>query len=685
MSQTINEVLSQAVQAHQSGDLEQAESFYRQVLQQDANHPDALHLLGVLMSQLQSWQSATQFFERAILAQPNEVLYYINYAEMFLNQNKLEEAAECFQKILTVQPDLFAVHNNLANLFVKLEQTDKAILHYQKALLIQPEFGKAHYNLGNMFKMQGKLLEAEQSYRKALQIDPADPMSLNNLGIVLKEQGRIEEAIEQYQLALQQKSDSPEAQTNLGNILKDRGQFEEAIVCYQEAIRLNPDICESYSNLATVYKDQGRLTEAMETFKKAVTVDPNNANVFSNMIYAEQFLPDISLAQIRSSHQAWQDRFAAQPVFSHVYEKNPDKKLTLGFVSADFRVHPVAYFTVGILENLARHCDVVCYANQPLYYDDEMTERFKQSASHWHNIHGWTDAQVAEKIREDKIDILFDLTGHNAGNRLMVFAQKPAPVQITWAGYMATTGLSAMDYILGDAYETPESAAPYYSEKIIRMPHSFIAYDPPDWAPPVNVLPALTNGYLTFGSFNILAKITPAVVALWSDVLNALQSSKLIMKTKGLSCDKTRQRYLDMFEAHGISSDRITCYPFSSREELGQNYQQVDIQLDPFPFSGSTTTLESLWMGVPVITLPGETFAGRHSLTFLSNAGLSQFVATDQQHYINMAIYWNQHFQELDEIRQSLRSQMQQSPLCNAEAFAQELLDALNMNIGFGL
>jgi protein O-GlcNAc transferase len=557
---------------------------------------------------------------------------------------RLGEAESIYRQIVTQVPGHYQAFNNMGLALYGQGKLDEAIQSLQNALAVQPDYREAFINLGNIFKDQGNLEEAIGHYQKALAIDPDCPYALNNMGEALREHGYLQDAIE----------------------------------AYRHALETQPDHAQILSNVGNAFKDQGLVEEGIDWYIRALKADPYHEVALQNLIYSQQFLPETTLETIQKSHQCWQETFGApyQALWgNYTNDRDPQKKLVLGFVSGDFRYHPVGYFTIQVFEQLAQHCHLIGYANQ--LEGDDLTARFQTAASQWHTVCEWSDEQLAQQIRADQVDILFDLTGHNARNRLAVFAQKPAPLQVTWAGYMATTGLNAMDYIIADATEIPAGAEQYYTEQVIRMPHSFICYEPHPEIPDVNPLPALNNQHITFGSFNILTKITPSVVTTWSEILNRLPESRLILKTRGLDCPTTRQRYLDLFAKNGVSASRITCYPYSSRSELWPIYQQVDIQLDPFPFSGSTTTLESLWMGVPVITLPGETFASRHSLSYLSTIGLTDFVAQDRDHYIRLAVDWSHRLTELSEIRKNLRTQVQQSPLCDAPGFTRDLLKEL--------
>jgi predicted O-linked N-acetylglucosamine transferase (SPINDLY family) len=330
----------------------------------------------------------------------------------------------------------------------------------------------------------------------------------------------------------------------------------------------------------------------------------------------------------------------------------------------------VGYFLIGLLRGLDRaQFQTICYSDR--VNKDNLTARLESAAALWRDVYGLSDEALAQQIRSDQIDILFDLAGHTAGNRLLVFARKPAPIQITWAGYVGTTGLKAMDYILADRYEIPAEAESYYTERVLRMPDGYVCYEPPADAPAVAPLPALTQGAVTFGSFNNPAKITSPVIEVWAKLLQRLPQSRLVLKYRGMDDASLVGRLTEEFSSQGIEPGRIECLGWSPQRPLLAEYGRLDLALDPFPYNGGLTTCEALWMGVPVITCPGETFASRHSLSHLSNVGLTETIAKDLDAYVDLAVTWAMDLPRLAALRASLRPQMRASPLCDTQRFAE--------------
>jgi predicted O-linked N-acetylglucosamine transferase (SPINDLY family) len=426
-------------------------------------------------------------------------------------------------------------------------------------------------------------------------------------------------------------------------------------------------------------KDQGRLTEAVESFQTALRKKPGHAPAHSAILAAMAYGAWVTPAELAAAHAEWDRQYAA-PLRStwrrHENVRDPARPLRLGFVSPDFVRHPVGFFLVRAWEHLDRgQYPVTAYSDRRS--DDDFTPRLQAAASRWRAVFALSDEQLAEQIRGDAIDILFDLAGHTGNNRLLVLARKPAPIQITWIGYEGTTGLSAMDYLLADRFVVPPGSERHYREKVLRLPDGYVCYDPPELAPEPGPLPAIGQGSITFGSFSNPAKITPQVVALWARVLQRVPGSRLLLKYRGLDDEGTRRRFEALFAEQGIDGRRLGFSGWSSYGEMLDEYQQVDVALDPFPFSGSATTCEALWMGVPVITLPGETFASRHSLSHLTNSDQAETIARDEEQYVELAAGLAGDIPRLAAMRAGLRRQVAGSRLCDGPRFAGELMGLL--------
>ena len=665
--------------AYQSGRHDEALSYLRNGARLMGRSPHVMNSLGVVLLELGKNEEAIEAFEQALDVKADFSQACNNLGNALRSAGRLDEAVEAYRQSLGINPGDAEVLNNLANALKDQGKIDDAIAVYGDALAANPSYAPVHRNMGNALRDRGNTEEAIPAYVRAIELKPDFAEAHNDLGNALKNMGHLAEAISEYAAAIALKRGYPEAYCNLGNVYREKGLTEKAIDCYHAALRMRPRFAETISNLGNALKDQGRLDEAISAYQEALALKPGLADTHSNLIYARQFIPGVTLKDILEDHLKWNSAHAS-PLRSERFlspsGRGSSGRLVLGFVSGDFRRHPVGSFLVTILESLSSmDCEIICYANQT--ENDDMTERFRKSAHLWKSCHHLSDEALSRSIRQDGVDILFDLSGHNERNRLLVFARKPAPLQVSWAGYMATTGLETIDYIIADRHEIPEGSERFYTEKVLRMPYSFVCYDPPEYAPPVLPLPASANSYVTFGCFNILFKISPEVVAVWSTILHQVAGSRLVLKTKELNSEETRSRYANLFLRQGIGPDRVDLIGGTPHREHLDWYNRIDVALDPFPFSGSTTTLESLWMGVPVITMPGETFAGRHSLSFLSTVGLTETIAGTPDDYVALARKLGSNLHYLSEIRSSLRDRFRASALCDGEAFAGSLLAML--------
>ena len=491
--------------------------------------------------------------------------------------------------------------------------------------------------------------------------------------------GRLPQAKNIYQQIRQSIPSHPVALHMLGFIAHKMGKTEIVVDLISQAVAIAPDYIDAHNNLGNALKDTGRLDEAVASYRKALTLDPKFTDAHSNLLFSAQHQKDITLKSLNDMHADWDESFAyplRKEWSEHKNQRDLEKRLRIGFVSPDFGFHPVGHLLVGLLENkLQDEVEFICYSDRK---PDEMTERLKQAADGWIDIYGMVDETLIERLRSDGIDILFDLTGHTSKNRLLVFAHKPAPVQVSWGvGYPGTTGLKAIDYLLADIYHVPKSEDHLYSEQIIRLPDSMFCYNPPHVSPTVGPLPAEQNGFITFGSFNRPAKINDDVMAVWIKILEAVPGSRLLLKYSGIGDHSARRRLFPLLEAHGLDTSRLMLEGQSPHQDLLARYNEIDIALDTFPYSGGLTTCEALWMGVPVITLSGKTPAGRHALSYISTVGLSKFVARDVSHYVNLAVELAKAPSQIADLRSELRRCFTNSPLCDGPRFARHFADEM--------
>jgi len=446
----------------------------------------------------------------------------------------------------------------------------------------------------------------------------------------------------------------------------------------EKALQLQPGFTPAFNTLSTIRSMQGQVEEAIRFRRQALKLNPNNAEAESDLVMSMHYLSDYSPEDLFAAAKDWaahhipRERCLPPPANS----PDPQRRLRVGYVSGDFHTHPVGLFIESVLTHHDRSgYETFCYYNDTYNNGegDGLTKRLRQLADHWTNISWQTDRAVAEQIRQDGIDILVDLAGHTNKNRLVAFGHRPAPVQATWFGYFGTTGLDTMDHIIADRFVIPPSEERYYTERVVRLPHAYECFHPPEYSVEPGPLPALATGKITFGSFNNTAKLTDEVIACWSRLLRALPDAQLYLKYRPFGDPGVRRRYQSLFADHGIAMERIKLAGYSPRKELLAAYREVDIGLDPFPFNGGVTTLESLWMGVQVVNLRGDRFVSHVGETILMNLGLEQYVVDCEEDYISKAAALAADLPRLAELRGRLRALLLNSPLCDGAGFTREV------------
>jgi predicted O-linked N-acetylglucosamine transferase (SPINDLY family) len=459
-----------------------------------------------------------------------------------------------------------------------------------------------------------------------------------------------------------------QAHCNLGVVLQLQGRPDEAADSYRQAIELQPAFAEAYSNLASAWKDRGQLAEAVACYRQALRLDPQQATTHSNLLCTLLYSPEHDAPAIYAAHREWEQRHAlalesrARP---HANSRRAERRLRVGYVSPDFRNHVVGWNLRPLLQNHDRQ-QVEVFAYADVAYPDHFTLQLRAGADRWRSVVGWSDAQLAETIREDQIDILVDLSLHTAGNRLLCFARRPAPVQVTFAGYPGTTGLSAIDYRLTDRYLDPEGADPSYAEKSLRL-DTFWCYEASGDSPAVTELPALTRGYVTFGCLSNFCKVNAQVLALWGQVLRQVEHARLVLLAPAGSCRAWALEQL------GVAAERVTFVDALPRADYLAQYQAIDLGLDTFPYNGHNTSLDSFWMGVPVVSLVGQTVVGRAGLSVLSNLGLAELAAPAPADFVHTACRLAADLPRLAQLRAGLRQRMAASPLMDAPRFARQI------------
>ena len=669
--------LQEAVKLHNAGQLNSAEKIYRAILADNPEQPDALNLLGVLALQERKYDTAIKLISLAIKIYPCSAQFFINLGLAHMGIQHNEEALSCFGQALKLEPKNAEAYFHIGNVNRIQNKEMEAIAYYQKAINVNPDHAEAYNNLGNAYKALGRFDEAIASFQKGLQLRPTMAEAYTNMGIAYQEMNKPQESVACYQKAIEIRPDDyADPYNNIGYILQRLGKLTEAIRFLQKGLTINHDCSGIYHNLGNVFKDMGEFEQAIAHYRKALDIDPHFVTVHSNILVAMNYNPKSDPAGMYQAAKNWWQKQCASITnqFSHQNPPTPEKRLKIGYVSPDFFVHSVSFFFVSLLKahNHDRF-EIYCYSD--VKNPDTMTDRLNGLSDHWRSILGLSDEAVAEIIYKDQIDILVDLAGHTAYNRLLVFARKPAPIQVSWLGYPNTTGIPVIDYRLCDSITDPEGDADqYYSEKLLRLPNGFLCYSPFEESPEVGVLPMETAGHVIFGSFNNISKTTERVVETWSKILQKVPNAKILLKNIVFSDPGIRKRYLSLFDRYGVSKERIemVAWTESSQEHLAL-YNKIDIGLDPFPYNGTTTTFEALWMGVPVIALQGNCHAARVGTSILTHLGLKELVAESEEEYIKTAVGLANNKSRLSGFRKNLRACLQESPLCDAESFARDI------------
>jgi predicted O-linked N-acetylglucosamine transferase (SPINDLY family) len=563
-------------------------------------------------------------------------------------------------------------HCNLGDALLAQGRIDEAVAACNRAIELQPDLAEAHNNLGNALRSRGSLDEAITAYSRAIQIRPAYSAAHSNLGNVLRDLGRLDEAIAAIGRAIQLDPENAEAWNNRGIAWHQAGRLDEAAAAYDRALALDGRCAQAWTNRGIAFRDQGRHDEALACLRKALELNPRLLTAASNLVYGLLFHPDYDARAILAEHRRWDEQFArplAPLILPHSNEPVPDRRLKIGYVSADFRDHVLGHNLLPLFrEHDHRHFEIFCYAD--VMRPDACTRGFQGAADVWRGVAGQSDDEVARLVRADRIDILVDLALHTAGNRLLTFARKPAPVQVTFAGYPGTTGLSAIDYRLTDPYLDPpgqEHDDAVYAEESVRLPATFWCYEPLAGGPDVHPLPASGRGFTTFGCLNGFARTNAPVLALWARVLRAVDRSRLLL----LAPEGAHRRAArEQLASQGVSPDRVHFVARQPRREYLETYHGIDVVLDTFPYNGHTTSLDALWMGVPVVTLAGRTAVGRAGLSQLTNLGLPELVAATPDEFVRIAVTLARDVPRLGALRAGLRDRMRDSPLMDAPAFA---------------
>jgi predicted O-linked N-acetylglucosamine transferase (SPINDLY family) len=613
---------------------------------------------------------AVAAYREAVRLAPGHAEAHNNLGIVLQDAGRLPEAIAAFSRALALRDDFPLAHSNLGNALLLDGQVNPALAVLRGAAARWPEFTEAWYNLGNAAFAGGRFQQAADAYRTALALTPAHLAARNNLGNALQALGQFQEALDTYLAALAMDPDFMDAYNNASAAARALGRMDEAVRLLQAALDRHPERAVTHCNLGNLLKDIGRMDEAIQSYRRALELDPGDTVTHSNLAYAVCFVPGLSSAGILRENLGWNQAHALPAQHSHGNDPDPGRRLRVGYVSPDFREHCQSLFTLPLLSHHDHdRFTIVCYAKVPR--PDAITRRIASHADLWRDTTALTEADLAEQVRADRIDILVDLTMHMANGTPRLFTRKPAPVQVAWLAYPGTTGIAAMDYRLTDPYlDPPGQHDDWYSETSIRLRDTFWCYDPLTAEPRPGPLPALANGHVTFGSLNNFCKVTPAVLALWAQVLIAVPDSRLLLLAQP---GGHRQRVLEHLAQGGVAPGRVEFAPFQPRLDYLALHRRVDLGLDTFPYNGHTTSLDSFWMGVPVVTRLGDTVVGRAGWSQLCNLDLRELAAHSDPEFIAIATGLARDLPRLAGLRAGLRARMEASPLMDGERFARSV------------
>jgi predicted O-linked N-acetylglucosamine transferase (SPINDLY family) len=592
---------------------------------------------------------------------------------------RLTEAEAWYKRILVVAPDYAECRHRLGAVALQTGRPEQAVALVNQAIACDDREPVYFNTLGNAWLAWGRLDQAAASYRQALELKPDYAGARHNLGNVLQAQGRSAAAVVAFERVLAIWPDHAETLNNLGAALLDLGRFDEAVARVRQALAIKPDLVEALNTLGKGLQELGQLDQAVTEYRRALRHQPECTEAHSNLLMTLNYLPEFPAARLTAEHRAFGvrlDRMARGAKLPHRQSRDPERRLKIGYVSGDFRDHVVGHFVLPLLEAHDRS-QVVLYGYSNTARPDAITVTLRAQMAVWRETVGIDTEALAAQIHADEIDILVDLAGHSAFNRLPVFARKPAPLQMTWLGYPATTGLSAMDYRLVDIVTDPVgSADPLSCEALIRLGPSFLCYrasQTPDVKPP----PVLRQGFITFGSFNNLNKINTKVIEQWAALLHRLPSARLLVKSRQLSCPSVQHALWAAFAGHGIGAERIVSQGWMADTASHlETYHHMDIALDPFPYNGTTTTCEALWMGVPVVTVRGDRHAARVGASLLESLGLGALVAESPAASLEIAAALALNPERLTSLRAELRDRVAAAPLSDAPGLARRVESA---------
>lgn len=674
----IQALLLAAAGRHRAKDYEAARDLYRAVLRHDPRQPDALHLQGMACAALGETAKGERLVRRAIALRPGRAHFWSNLGNLLSRSARKPAAIQAYGQAIRLDPDFADARANLAGALASIHRYEAAEAMARAALDLAPDHVTALANLAGALIGRSCFVEAEPPLRRALALDPTSYDVWYNLGHLSLARGRAGEAEQAFRQALTLDPAALEAVRWLGYACVRTRQGEEAEAHLQRFLAARPEPSNAHSILGHLWVQRGQLDQGLALLRKGVARPDAQAAEHSTLIFDLNYAPSADPVALRVEHEAWARRFALPHVLRNrpaCTGRDPERRLRVGFLSPDFRGHSVSFFFLPLLRHLdRREIETFCYA----YVDqaDAMTEALRGTADHWRDVWNQSDDAIALQIRADRIDILVDLAGHTSDSRLLVLARRPAPVQASYLGYPNTTGMAEVDWRIVDAITDPPGSEAHAVEQLMRLERCFLSYEPVEF-PEITEPPCLEHGFVTFGSFNNTAKLNGTVFDAWAEILHAVPRSRLLLK-HDMSHDPVVQTSVTgAFLSRGIGEERVQLLQ-RTKDRTGHlaTYAHVDIALDPFPYNGTTTTCEALWMGVPVVALAGDRHAGRVGASLLQAVGLTSCIAADRPDYVLTAAQLAGSAELLTSLRRMLRHEMAAGPLMDQAGLGRDMTAA---------
>jgi len=698
------------------GKLEEAQVKIVELLIYNPNDIFLLNSLSVIYYKKGLLDKSIEHFKKILEISPGSYEAFFNIGTILLKKLKFKDAVDYFKSAINLEKDYFDAHFNIAECYKNLESFDEAILSLETCIKIKPNDLEIYNNLGLIYKQINKFDFSINNFKKTLEMDPNFYQGYNNLGVVYLEKDQLDEATDLFNKCIQINHSFVEAYNNLGMILNKKKKYHSAILILEQGLKINPNFKNIFVNLAVAYEAVGRVFEAiklyeketdtnktdkilmalgncwvsigeinkgLDCYKESLKLNPENLAVYKNYIFSLNYLENFKIGDYFNIIEKMKLIFKKyeEKEIKRVYSANFDKKIKIGFVTADFRKHAVGFQIFDVIKNLAKNNDFELYAYYNENTEDILTENFKLLFKSWVNIFSMDDLQVIKKIQQDNIKILVDLSGYSSGNRIEVFFNKPAQIQVSWAGYLASSGLKEIDYIIADqnSVNFDKQQENQFVEKIWRMTNcwSVLSVENDILAQEQDIIipdeiPAIKNGYLTFGCFNNLNKINKEVINIWSRILIHTKG-KLFLKTKEFDIEGFREKIKHNFLRNDVNDDQLILEGFSDRNTLLKKYNMIDLALDPFPYNGGTTSLECSWMCVPILTKKGDRFLSKCGESINKSLGLTECIAKNNEEYVSIAINYSKNLKNLQKVKEYLIQNRSKFKIFNSQDFADEL------------